>query len=358
MVSRIGAVLVALLALGATPDVVMAARSWSMAPTPTVLATGVPTTVALTVTNTGGNGGGDEMTCVRVTVPPSFTVTGASIVSVRGQFIGPVVSAWQVVWPGGRLVVFKNPADDYPLVGSTPPIHQATFTITGVAASPGTLTWSSEGFDKPGSAGTTNCGSGNFPTVPTAFTVLGSSPTPTVAPTPSPTSRPTPVPTPTPTPTPQPLPVPLPSLSVPLPSLPLPSSGTTPTPDPEATPTPTSPTPTPDIRDGGPDSSGPPIDGQTPSGSGGSGGSDGSDGLTDPAPVDATPRVVFEEAQLDLGSMDVDLFAGVDVWSVPAATLGVPGILLIGWVALQAVGALAWIPAVKRLSGDEDVPQP
>jgi hypothetical protein len=80
--------------------------------------------------------------------------------------------------------------------------------------------------------------------------------------------------------------------------------------------------------------------------------------LTDAAPVDATPRVVFEEPQLDLGSMGVDLFAGVNVWSVPAATLGVPGILLIAWVTLQAAGALAWIPAVKRLSGGEDVPKP
>jgi hypothetical protein len=52
--------------------------------------------------------------------------------------------------------------------------------------------------------------------------------------------------------------------------------------------------------------------------------------------------------------MEIDLLAGVEIWSVPAATLGVPGILLIVWVALQAVGALAWIPAVKRLRGDED----
>ena len=31
----------------------------------------------------------------------------------------------------------------------------------------------------------------------------------------------------------------------------------------------------------------------------------------------------------------------------------VPGILIIVWVALQAIGALAWIPAVRRLRGDE-----
>jgi hypothetical protein len=52
--------------------------------------------------------------------------------------------------------------------------------------------------------------------------------------------------------------------------------------------------------------------------------------------------------------MEIDLLAGVEIWSVPAATLGVPGILLIAWVALQGLGALAWIPAVRRLRGEED----
>ena len=69
------------------------------------------------------------------------------------------------------------------------------------------------------------------------------------------------------------------------------------------------------------------------------------------------PTVAFDEQQLDLGSMDVDLLGGVEIWSVPAATLAVPGILLIIWVGLQAVGALAWIPAVRRLRGDGE-PEP
>ena len=70
------------------------------------------------------------------------------------------------------------------------------------------------------------------------------------------------------------------------------------------------------------------------------------------------PRVAFDEARLDLASVDVDLLAGIEIWSVPAATLGVPGILLLAWVVLQAVGALAWIPAVKRLRGEEEAPTP
>ena len=70
------------------------------------------------------------------------------------------------------------------------------------------------------------------------------------------------------------------------------------------------------------------------------------------------PTVAFDEQQLELGSMDVDLLGSVEIWSVPAATLGVPGILLIIWVGLQAVGALAWIPAVRRLRGDDGEPKP
>ena len=73
------------------------------------------------------------------------------------------------------------------------------------------------------------------------------------------------------------------------------------------------------------------------------------------APVSTDPpTVAFDERQLDLASMDVDMLGGVEIWSVPAATLAGPGILLIIWVGLQAVGALAWIPAVRRLRGDDE----
>ena len=74
--------------------------------------------------------------------------------------------------------------------------------------------------------------------------------------------------------------------------------------------------------------------------------------------MNGAPRVAFDEQQLDLASMGIDLLAGIEIWSVPAATLGVPGILLLIWVALQAGGALAWVPAVKRLRGDDEAPTP
>jgi hypothetical protein len=49
---------------------------------------------------------------------------------------------------------------------------------------------------------------------------------------------------------------------------------------------------------------------------------------------------------------------GLATWAVPAATLGLPGLLVLLWVAAQAVGALAWIPAVRRLHGEEAASSP
>lgn len=43
---------------------------------------------------------------------------------------------------------------------------------------------------------------------------------------------------------------------------------------------------------------------------------------------------------------------GFSVWAVPAATIAGPGLLILLWMALQAGGALAWLPAVRRLRGD------
>jgi hypothetical protein len=40
-------------------------------------------------------------------------------------------------------------------------------------------------------------------------------------------------------------------------------------------------------------------------------------------------------------------------WFVPGAVVGVPGLLVLLFVALQALGVLAWVPAVRRLGGDD-----
>ncbi len=53
-----------------------------------------------------------------------------------------------------------------------------------------------------------------------------------------------------------------------------------------------------------------------------------------------------------LGTEVFALLDGPLVWFVPGATVGVPGLLILLWIALQAAGTMAWIPAVRRMSGD------
>lgn len=43
-----------------------------------------------------------------------------------------------------------------------------------------------------------------------------------------------------------------------------------------------------------------------------------------------------------------EIGAGSLVWLVPAATFTAPGLIVL-WIALQAGGALAWAPAIRRL---------
>ena len=72
-------------------------------------------------------------------------------------------------------------------------------------------------------------------------------------------------------------------------------------------------------------------------------------------PAAIRPAVALGEeegVQLDIGAVDV--MAGVEVYAVPAAAIAVPGLVLLIWLGLQAIGALAWIPAVRRLRGRDD----
>ena len=55
---------------------------------------------------------------------------------------------------------------------------------------------------------------------------------------------------------------------------------------------------------------------------------------------------------LGIGTEVFALLEGPLVWFVPGAAVGVPGLLVVLFIALQTAGALAWIPAVRRMSGD------
>ena len=235
-------------------------------------------------------------------------------------------------------------------------MDNVSFTIHATALSAGSLAWAANAFARSDCAG-----AGSLLGVPPIVVVTG----PPVTPTPSATPSPTPVPTPVPTAVPTPVPTPIPSVPVVLPppstpgptvlasaSLPPSVIGTPPaiaspgrtasavpartaaaTPSPRAT---VSPAPVP----GGPVF--------------------GSGGPSRPTP-DLARRGQFQVGGAPSGPVDISvdglgISLGLATWAVPAATLGLPGLLVLLWVAAQAVGALAWIPAVRRLRGEETEP--
>jgi hypothetical protein len=63
---------------------------------------------------------------------------------------------------------------------------------------------------------------------------------------------------------------------------------------------------------------------------------------------------VFDEPDLELGALGLDMLAAAPVWVVPVATIGGPGLIVLVWVALQAAGASIWIPSARRLRGEEN----
>ncbi len=68
--------------------------------------------------------------------------------------------------------------------------------------------------------------------------------------------------------------------------------------------------------------------------------------------VDGVTLPTVERTSVDVGFGDL-LLDGAVVWAVPAAAIAGPGLLLLLVVALQAGGMLAWVPAVRRLRGED-----
>jgi hypothetical protein len=216
--------------------------------------------------------------------------------------------------------------------------------------------------------------------------VAAPTPSPTPTPTPQPTPTPSPTPSPTPTSTPTPAPTPTPSLplpSLPLPSLPLPSASLplpsipgiiddpTLSPDPSGTPAGSPPSssgaePAPSTdSDSAPrasDDDSDPADGgaAVPGRPGGPG---------DAAPTEGgavAPRVgpgglgvigtPAPDGSPGGGGLGVQLLGGLGVapvWFVPAAAFGGTGLLVLLWVALQLTAGAMWVPAARRLRGEE-----
>jgi hypothetical protein len=63
--------------------------------------------------------------------------------------------------------------------------------------------------------------------------------------------------------------------------------------------------------------------------------------------------VRLEPQELTLDTQLLDILGSSQVWFVPAAAIGAPGLLVLLWVALQTVGTLAWSPSVRRMRGQD-----
>jgi len=303
----LAALAVASLTFG-TAGGVRALSLWTLTAAPLVATAGQSTTFNMLALNEVGPRAG----CVNVEIPSSFVIQAA------GNVVASDGSAWVAAVVGTWVEVTSVSGVDF-----LDPLESVSFTLQLLPTQAGTWNWNNHVHV------TNQCTGIAYYGVPVTVVIAPAilpTPVPTPAPTPIPTAVSTPIPTLPPFPTLPPLPTPIPTLP-PLPTLrPDPTAAATPAP----TSTPRS-SPTPE-----------PVAVSPPT-----------------APTDGAASV---GRLADLGGpgtgsfgLGTDVVALLDaplVWFVPGAAVGVPGLLVLLWIALQAVGALAWIPAVRRMSGE------
>ncbi|HEX5579787.1 MAG TPA: hypothetical protein VFY43_08990 [Candidatus Limnocylindria bacterium] len=311
--------LTAALVMAAMPQAAAALPVWSFVMTPLTVTVGQATVFTMTATNVAGP---DDLGCVRVTVPSSFTINAVGDPAATNGEDWQATLNSSTVWVqslsgGGRLEVGDS----------------VTFPVTATPTVAGVTSWANRAQRHQDCSGVSEFGA------PVQVVAL-----PTIVATPAPTIQPTPTPRPTPTP------IPLPSLPgslLPLPSL-LPSSSSAPTARPSAQPT-ALPSDRPATASPAASESASPT---SPSGGSASPTSPGSGGGQPPSTA-PPPRILpAGAAPVLIGGDVLTVLDGFDTWSVPAAVVSVPGLLVVLWVALQTAGALAWVPAVRRLRGD------
>ena len=278
----------------ALPAIALAAVLWSMTVSPLVATAGQLTAFTVTTTNLDAVA---RIGCFEVDLTSKFAISSVGT---------PVASngvAWTTSLNGSTLTVQSTTAG-----GRLRLAQSVRVTVNAVPSAAGAYLWPNHVHTHRDCSGT------NLDGPSLAVTVV-----PALVATPQPTA--TPPPTPPPTPTPNPAGTPL--------ATPEPTDDPS-TPRPEPTPgrsgaSPSAPAPSADAGGGRP----------------------------------ALQLVPFHDGT---GGGAEDLAAGLDVmgqldaafvWFVPGAAVGVPGLLVILFVVLQAVGALAWIPAVRRMSGDD-----
>jgi len=328
------ALAVVLLVIGARSPVAAESAMWTLAASPLTATIGSLTTFSLVATNEdplAAAVSSSEIGCVEVTVPANFDVRGAAVQSATTG------ATWSASRNGNVVTVQTSSGGDRLAL-----LDSVRFTITAMPMSTGSIAWESHAHRDQSCGGTSA-----LLDVPPTVVVTGPAVTPTPSPTPVPTPTPMPAATPAPTrspgasatavPTPGPVETRAPTSS-PAPGSTSPSAsprtdsggrpGAAPTPDPGASDEPR----TVPINAGGPVGlealNSRPL---TPGGADESGGS--------------------RQAQISLGPLSV--LGTLDIWIVPGLLYGLPGILLVAFILLQAAGAAAWLPAIRRL-GDGD----
>jgi hypothetical protein len=328
---------------------------WSLVATPLTAITGTSTTFQLTATNEDPLAltlSSAQIGCIRLDVPGNFRVDATGVIAANGVR----ADRWVSSHDGNRVTVQTTSGGDR--LGL---LNSVSFTVSAMPLSTGQLAWSARAYRDQSCAGT-----GSVLGVPPVVVVVG----PTVTPAPTPALTPTPPPPLTPTPTPPPSPTPRPTATpTPRPDATAPSTEPTPMPSPADRPSEASATPEPagggePTIDPRTDATPQPSQDSEPSSAADPGSPGGTPPRSPSAPfgpsVDGTapvelvgvPRPAPEErTAISLGPLG--LLRSVDVWIVPTLLFGGPGLLIVAFVVLQAVGALAWIPAIRRLRDDE-----
>lgn len=310
---------------------------WTLIALPLTATAGQLTTFTLTATNLLDLQG---IGCLEVDLPPSFQSVSAAIVS------GPD-NKWRRNVSGTNVVIYSENGG-----GRLDITESVTFTITARATVSAVFGWTNHAHEHQ------DCRAPDVPGIALPVTVLPQllptptpmppptpTPVPTVAPTPIPTGVPTPQPTPTRAETPRPTATPRQGTPPPAPTATAPLEGT-----PEPSQASVRPSPSGSAEPGEPS----PIASE----------------VTVPVsaapstPPPAAPAVIVPRSSgvasvpVDSAGVSIDLAsfdASDQTWAVLGLTLG-PGIIVFVWIALQSLGALAWIPAMRRLRGDDEEP--
>jgi hypothetical protein len=323
------------------PTAVLAIVFWSMTGTPPAAVVGQPTTFTLTVTSQ------ELLTrvgCVEVNVTGAFDTVAVGVVST------PPDSEWHANHSGSIVTAQADGGGDRLRF-----LESMQVSVTAIPLTPGVHAWSGTAWTDHQCGGSALLGAPSF----TIAVAMPPSPTPSPTPSPVPTIAPTPTPTPShsapPPPSPTPPPTPTPTRSAapgveptdPAP-LPAPSDAAAPPGQPAVGEDP-SPRGTSDGRSPSPRASATPR----PSAAGDAGGPQDPGGGPDGGGARPNRAMVIEGLGPDVNLGGLSLLDQAGLWVVPGAVVGVPGLLVILWVALQTGGAMAWIPAVRRLRRDD-----